>query len=126
MVSIKVLGIYPIKANQPVHLIEVQISNSSGMFNVSKFTQEIDSQPELNWQAPYMEYILNAEGNKILADDYTATKMPELWKGDVRMTFFFHYLDKKKPLRTPFGEVSLPTEIPLPKRLKIIKYEPVD
>lgn len=73
-----------------------------------------------------MEHILNADGTMILADDLDASRKPELWKGNVRMAFFFHYLDITRPLRTPFGEIPLPKESKLPKRLKIIKYESPD
>jgi hypothetical protein len=120
---INIIGIYRIKAHDPVHLIEVEIEDCHGIFDLTTITQENRSLPESNWQAPYMEHILNAEGTKILADDYDAFTKSEYWKGDVRLAFFFHFLDTAKPLRTPFGEIPLPPETKLPKRLNIIKYE---
>ena len=123
---INIIGIYRIKAREPVHLIDLEIQNCQGVFDLSTITQEVPLQPQYNWQVPYMEHILNADGTMILADDLDASRKPELWKGDVRMAFFFHYLDITRPLRTPFGEIPLPKESKLPKRLKIIKYESPD
>jgi hypothetical protein len=120
---VNIIGIYRIKAREPVHLVEIEIQNCQGMFDLLTITQEDSSQPQSNWQVPYMEHILNTEGTKILADDLDASGKSELWKGDVRIVFFFHYLNTAKPLRTPFGEVPLPKESKLPKRLRIIKYE---
>ncbi|TAK58272.1 MAG: hypothetical protein EPO24_08670 [Bacteroidetes bacterium] len=122
--KIKVIGAYLIKADEPVHLVEVQITDCKGMFDPIAFTQEDESLPQENWQVAYMEHIINAEGTKILADDFTATEKPELWKGNVRMVFFMHYLNLEKTLRTPFGECPIPKATKLPARLKMVKYEP--
>jgi len=70
-----------------------------------------------------MEQILSASGDAILADDYEASKRPELWEGDMRLEFFFHYLDFERPFLTPFGEIQLPTESEFPARLLMIEYE---
>src|SRR5688572_27743244 len=100
MPQIKVIGVYPIEADEPVHLVELSVLGAPGVFNVGEITQEIPDQPRDNWQSPYMEQILSASGEDVLADDYEASERPELWRGDMRLAFFFHYLDFERPLRT--------------------------
>lgn len=123
MPRIKAIGVYPVEADEPVHLIELSVFGAQGVFNVGAITQETSGQPCANWQCPYMEQILSASGEDVLADDYEASKRPELWKGDMRLAFFFHYLDFERPLLTPFGEVQLPTATELPERLSMMEYE---
>lgn len=111
------------EAPEPVHLLEVNVRGADNAFAIGDFTQEVSHQPPSNWQAPYMEQILSADGTSIAADDAKAWDTPELFRGDVRFVFFFHHLDFERPLRTPFGEVKLPSESELPKRLSMIRYE---
>ncbi len=122
MPQIEFIGVYSIEADEPVHLIELRVRGSQDIFEIGDFTQEIPDQPRENWQVPYLEQILNPSGDEVLADDYEASKHPELWRGDMRLAFFFHYLDFERPLRTPFGEVKLPAESELPQRLSMIEY----
>lgn len=121
--SVEIIGLHPVKANEPVHLLEIMVKNSEGIFGIIKFTQEIPTEPKDNWQVPYDEKILNTEGDEIVADGFDAENKPELWKGDVRLAFFFHYLDLSKPLKTPFGDIVLPKESKRPNRLSIMEYE---
>ncbi len=79
--------------------------------------------PRSNWQVPWMERILSADGTKVVADDSEISQKPELFRGDVRCIFFFHYLDPSRPLVTPLGEVRLPKPTDRPQRLSGIKYE---
>lgn len=123
MPQLKVIGVYPVEADEPVHLIELSILGAQGVFNIGDITQEIPGQPRENWQCPYMEQILSASGDKVLTDDYVSSKRPELWKGTMRLVFFFHCLDLERPLRTPFGEVQLPAESELPERFSMLEYE---
>jgi hypothetical protein len=123
MPQIEIIGVYPIEADEPVHLIELRVRGAGRVFDIGEFTQEDSERPRDNWQVPYDEQILSASGDEVLADGYRASKRPELWRGDMRLAFFFHYLDFEQPLRTPFGEVSLPTETELPQRLAMIEYE---
>jgi hypothetical protein len=123
MPQIEVIGVYPVEAPETVHLVELIVRGADSGFAVGEFTQEITDQPRSNWQAPYMEQILSADGMEIVADDFEAWTKPELFRGDLRFVFFFHHLDFRRPLRTPGGEVALPTESELPKRLSMIHYE---
>ena len=118
------IAVYPIDASEPVCLVEMRFRGLDGFFNVGEITQEIPGEPRANWQVPYMERILNSAGDSVLADDSVAATRPDLWKGEVRMVFFFHYLDLKRPLKTPFGDVRLPAKTKLPDRLSMIQYEP--
>ncbi len=124
MPKVEVIGVYPVEAPEPVYLIEMWIRGAEGLFELCDITQEVPGQPPSNWQVPYSEYILSPLGDKVLTEEFEATERPELWRGDVRLAFFFHYLSFERPLRTPFGEVRLPAESDFPARLSEIKYEP--
>jgi hypothetical protein len=123
MPQIEVIGVYSIEAPEPVHLIELSVRGADNGFAVGEFTQEVSDQPQSNWQVPFMEQILSADGAKIIADDSEASLKPELFRGDVRFVFFFHQLDFQRPLRTPFGDAMLPMESECPNRLLMIKYD---
>jgi hypothetical protein len=123
---IEIVGVHPVDAVEPCHLVEMIIRGCKGKFDISGFTQEAPGRPMSNWQVAYMECLLNADGTAIIADDYEMQHRPELWQGDVWLAFFIHYLDLNRPLRTPFGEVTLPRSTPRPRRLDMIPYEPVD
>jgi hypothetical protein len=120
--KLEILGVYPIEAQEPVHIVELVIHNSKGKVDLFKITQELPGQPASNWQVPYDEKFLDEEGQKVIADDYQVRSMPEIWNGEVRLVFFFHYLDLRKKLLTPFGKIRLPKESPKPDRLSFIEY----
>lgn len=121
--SMEIMGVYPIKASEPVHLVEILVKDSTSAVEIGKITQELPGQPRSNWQVPYDEKILNADGTRVMADPFLERHKPKLWIGNVRLVFFFHYLDLSKPLQTPLGDVTLPPESKKPRRLSGIKYE---
>lgn len=123
MPVIEAVGVYRVEAEEPVHLVELLVQDAQGVFKIGDITQVVSGQPADQWQSPYLEVILNAAGDEILADDYEAPNRPELWLDTMRLAFFFHYLDFGQPLLTPFGEVRLPAEAELPNRLSILEYE---
>ena len=100
----------------------MRVRNARGVFNVGGFTQNIPSEPCSYRQVPYLEQIISASGDEILTKGIEPTDKPELWQGDMRMAFFFHFLDFKRPLATPFGDVWLPAESELPNRLSMFQY----
>jgi hypothetical protein len=102
---LRVVGVHPVKANEPVHLIEVEVSGDVSAFNFADITQEQSGKPRENWQAAYDE-------RKLEATD-----------GKARFAFFLHYLDLGMPLRTSFGAVALPSVTPVPMHLQAIEYE---
>jgi hypothetical protein len=105
-------------------LVEVLVKNSIGVFDMGRFTQEIASVPPSHWQVAYDEQILDTSGETIVADGFFSRDKPALWVGDVRLVFFFHGLDFSKPLKTPFGDATLPGETTRPRRLSGLNYEP--
>jgi hypothetical protein len=113
---IEVLGVHPVEADEPCHLVELVVHDSDGQFDIGSFTQEIADEPQDNWQMPWDEVVLDSDGGSVVSGDSPS--------GDVRIAFFFHYLDKNRPLVTPFGDVDLPGETPRPDRLAFLDYEP--
>jgi len=122
--SVEVIGVYPIETDPHVHLIELLIRGSTGVFDMSEFTQESLGLPTSDWQVAYDEQLLDEGGENIVANGFFARDKSELWSGSVRLIFFFHYLNLSKPLKTPFGDVALPKEGEKPERLSAIRYEP--
>jgi len=123
---VEIIGIYSIDNEIPVHLIEIFVRNSQSKFELSKFTQELPSQPKEYWQVPWDEKLLDKDGNNVIADDVMLNEEKHLWAGDLRMIFFFHDLDISRPLITPFGPIDLPKVTSKPKRLSQIVYESPD
>ena len=124
MPRIEIIGVYPVQAPEPVHLIELWVRGAQGIFRFGDITQETSGRPQDNWQVPYAEQILNPSGDAVAASEFHTEDHPELWQGDMRMVFFFHYLDPQRPIRTPFGEVRVPAPSAFPPRLSMIRYEP--
>jgi hypothetical protein len=122
--SVEIIGIYPVAADEPVHLIEVVVHDVNAAFDLTGFTQPTAGQPRSNWQVPYLEYFLSPSGDRIIGYYGDIRAKPELWRGDMRIAFFFHYLDTARPLSTPSGEIPLPRQSPIPTRLSQIKYGP--
>jgi hypothetical protein len=103
---VKVVGVYPIEAQEPVHLVEISIVGGAvGAFDLGDVTQERADTPRMNWQAPYDDRVISETD------------------GSARVVFFFHYLDLNKPLLTPAGALALPTPKKMPPRLQDIVYE---
>lgn len=116
---IEIVGVYPFDATEPCHLIECWLRDATEDFDFGEITQEIPGQSEDNWQVPWNEYRLNADGT---AGELLESS--ERLNGDVRVAFFFHYLEPDRPLRTPVGDLPLPTPTECPERLGFIEYEP--
>ena len=98
----KIIGVHPIVASEPCHLIEVEIDKHDAPFDWGDVTQEVPEQPRSDWQVAYDETSLNDEGT--------------------RWAFFFHYLDLSRPLSTPGGQLPIPVPTPLPDSLKDVEY----
>jgi hypothetical protein len=101
----KIIGVHPIEADEPVHLVEILVEGDVDNFDIGEVTQEVPGQPKSNWQAPYDERVL------------------EELKQKRRYAFFFHYLDVEKPLLTAAGSLSVPKVTKAPEHLKDIEYE---
>ena len=117
-----VVGLYPIDAKEPVYLVELEIRGFDGKFDFVEITQEMSGQPRSNWQVPYDEMILDETGSSITVDRSLLRNKPADWTGDFRIAFFFHYLDLNRPLKSPFGDLSLPPVTKRPGRLEFMNY----
>jgi len=98
----RVVGVHPLVADDPVHLVELDIEGIADGFDFGEITQEVPGQPPSNWQAVYDEREI----------------------GQNRFAFFFHYLDTTKPLLSAACPLALPPESPVPEHLHGIEYEP--
>jgi hypothetical protein len=120
---LEIFGVHPIDASEPCHLVEVLIQNNDKDLNLPGFTQPIADQPQDNWQVPWDERFLSLGGTEQIVEQF---EKPNSWTGDLRVAFFFHYLDLGRPILTPFGEVELPAPTEKPVRLDFIEYEEPD
>ena len=99
----RVIGVHPVQASQPVHLLEIEVPDFISDIEWSDITQPVPDRDRSYWQVPYDE-----------------RRVPD--RSD-RWCFFFHYLDRSRPLRSPAGELTLPAETPAPDYLRFIRYE---
>ncbi len=100
-----IVGVHPVEAEEPVHLIELLVEGDVDAFDIGSVTQEVAGQPKMNWQAPYDERVLEESESK------------------VRYAFFFHHLDFKKPLLIGSDSLLVPAPKKLPAHLQDIEYE---
>jgi hypothetical protein len=121
-----VIGVYRVRAKEPCWLIELRIDGLEKSFDLADLTQPITGRGRSFWQAPYEEVLLDASGTRIKARAAELKAQPDLLKGEVRLAFFFHYLDFEQPLLSPFGDLPIPKPTPRPSRLKMLKYEAPD
>ena len=122
MTTVEVIGVYDVEAPEPCHLVEVLLTGCEGRFDVGDFIQP-DNGPRSGWQAAYAEKLLSSGGDALTWDLWDGPGGEDMWRGDVRLVFFLHYLDSARPLSTPFGEVEMPAPSARPARLARIEYE---
>jgi hypothetical protein len=120
--SVEVVGVYAVDAPESCHLIEVIVRDSDGRFDLGGFTQRDDLLPRSDWQVAYAEKLLDPLGEAVVWDLWDGPGDDLLWRGVVRLAFFFHHLDLDAPIATPFGDVPLPPTSPRPPRLAQITY----
>jgi hypothetical protein len=118
--KIVIIGVYPVGVSEPCHLVELLISNHNGTIDIANFTQESPGQPKTNWQVPWDERVLDAAGEKDVLGQFPNEIVAD---GDLRVVFFFHYLDLDRPLITPVGRIPLPVLTDRPDRLNFLQYE---
>ncbi len=85
-----------------LYVVQIEVDPPRAEFDWWKITQPVAGSPRSNWQVPYDEQPLDAEGK--------------------RWAFFFHFLDLRRRLLTPCGSVLLPSVTPLPQHLSKIEY----
>ena len=116
---IEIVGVYPIPGTEePVVLIELWVKEFHGKCDFGAFGQEIPELEPADEQVAYDEHLLTDDGTsgrRILFDPYEVSD-------HARFAFFLHYLDASRPIKTPFGPVSLPPPTRRPERLAFIRY----
>ena len=121
--TLEIIGVHKVPAEEPVHLIEILIRNLDGPFSLIDVTQEWPGEDQSNWQVAFDERVLNSDGTAVLFDPGRLEQnRPERWIGDVRFVFFFHFLNFELPLKTPFGDVVVPSATNRPPRLDFMVY----
>jgi len=128
-VSVRVIGLYSVPDNEDVALVEVAVDRPPSAVDVGKFTQEERGVDQANWQVPYDERYLNADGTSEIGERWASGWDPlpgVVEPGTTRLVFFFHFLASSRPLKSPDGDVSLPVVSSLPARLSFVEYEPPD
>lgn len=95
--SVDVVGVHAVDAPEPCHLVELFVRSSEGRFDLSQFTQRDDIRPPSDWQVPYAETLLDPSGSRVEWDSWDGPVDEALWRGELRMVFFFHYLDPAQP-----------------------------
>ena len=95
-------------------LIEAVVENPDDRFDAGDFTQPGSD------QVAYDEAFLSPDGTSVISRLRAPDTQP------LRLTFFLHFFDPKKPLLTSYREVPVPPVQRMPERLKsLVPYEPV-
>ena len=100
---------------ETIVMIEMAVDQPNRRFNLTQIGQSGSD------QAAYDERYLSEDGESVASD----WEQPD--SDTLRIAFYFHYFDPSKPLRTTYGEVSIPEITPMPERLwRLHPYEPYD
>jgi hypothetical protein len=119
---VEVIGIYPVKAPEPCHLLELRMLGIGAGFDFGSITQPRLHEPRPVWQVPWDEVLLDEEGRTVIASSTELADRTSLLIGNFRVAFFMHYLDLSRPLISPFGDIPLPAPGPKPSRLSVVRY----
>jgi len=90
------------------------------------FTQPEDGIDRASWQVPYMEWLLDESGENVLSGPWLPLTPLEPGPACLRVAFHLHFLDRSRPLSSPFGDLDLPDPTDAPSRLAQLTYEPPD
>ncbi|ARU59945.1 hypothetical protein CBW65_01875 [Tumebacillus avium] len=112
--KVELIGLYHVPENVDLLLVEVLVDAKPSVFDAGEFTQEDERLPKESWQVAYDELYLNADGNELIGD---FMRKPEVDTVPARLVFFMYFLDVRKPLLTPFGQVELTEPTKMPDRL---------
>ncbi len=113
--TIAMVGVYPVDTVEPIHLVEVLVTDAFDDVDWASFTQE---DPDL---------ITDVDGTEDAGNEsapHSPQPVETLPDGRTRVVFFFHALDLNRPLLSPFGPLQLPAATNRPARLAAIGYGP--
>ncbi len=108
MTRAEVVGTYPVQGVD-CYLVEVALRDISEPVDLGGFTQPEDGIDRASWQAPYMEWLLDESGEKVLSGPWLPVGPLDLGPTCLRVAFHLHFLDPARPLASPFGFLDLPT-----------------
>ena len=102
-------------------VFEVLVSYPDATFDIGQFVQPDLAQPESHWQVAWNEKFLTVDGEKLL-EVGRGQKLPNAQQ--FRVVFVIHSWKLNLPLRSSYGQLSLPPIQPLPERLwRLAPYE---
>ncbi len=122
--QIEIIGVYHVPEHKGVSMVEVQVDAHYATFDPEGFLKPDSEKPPELWESADDVRYLNPQGDLMIGDRF---QRPMEEHETTRMVMFFHDLDIREPLVTPFGLVELPKRRPVPDRLRrIIQYHPVE
>lgn len=119
--TVEVIGVHPVPDVSSCYLVEAIIHGGIEVPDFALFTQPMADRPRSEWQVAYDGQLLDDDGERVLTD--LLIHPPDAWPHRARIAFFFHFLDVRHPLVTPFGEVALVPTTQTPARLSFLNYE---
>jgi hypothetical protein len=119
--TVEVIGVHRVPDVPSCFLVEAIIHRGTEAPDFALFTQPIADRPRSEWQVAYDEHLLDDDGERVLTD--LSIRPPDAWPRQARIAFYFHFLDVRRPLVTPFGEVALVPTTEMPARLSFLNYE---
>ncbi len=123
--KVQVVGVYQVPGNSEVHLIEVFVQAKASEVEIGGFTQEDPNRPQDSWQVAYDEHYLNEAGTEVVGT--FMSDLTQIQQESTRLAFYLYFIDFSRPIRTPYGEVMLPSVTDLPERLRsVIEFVEVD
>lgn len=98
-----------------LHVLEIEADRPITRSDLGQISQ--DEERGSFSQVPYLEVWIDEAGRPI---DSSRLRSPET----NRVAFYLHFVDREKPLYTPWGKLELPAPSKLPKRLRrFLAYE---
>jgi hypothetical protein len=102
-------------------VFEVMVTNPDVNFDIGKFVQPDPAQSENFWQMAWNEKFLTPDGETPI-DLNRTQKLPDA--SQYRVVFVIHFWKPNLPLRSSYGELTLPAQLALPERLwRLTPYE---
>jgi hypothetical protein len=100
---------------ESVALIELRVVSPDERYDTGDFGQPGSD------QVAYLETYLSPDGEQVVSRDIPPSAT------DFRVAFFLHFFDPAQPLRTSYGNLTIPPLRTMPPRLVgLVRYEPVD